>query len=410
MRPSLHFTPTSGWMNDPHGITARDGGYDTFFQHVPNQTEWAPNCHWGHATGPDLLTLREQVVAIAPGDGDDGIWTGCIVEDRGDARAFYTAVSTPEFGIGRIRTAVPVDASWTEWRKGEVVVQAPAELDLVAYRDPFIRREGDQWRMFVGAAGRDGTAMALTYTTKDLTTWEYDGIALERNTAERTPVWMGALWECPQVFELDGHAVMVSSVWEADALHYAGYALGSFGLGRFIADTWDRLTWGTSLYAPSLFTDLDGEFALTFWLRGIGGKGWEGAHSLPYRLNISNGGRLSAQPHPDVASHRTQRYDDGAVPGLAVDIEWTTTEDGTLTITSDSRVVVALTHSHGEMLATTPAAHETFPAAGPMRVILDGPVLEISSDAGIFATPVRPQGAELQVKTTAGELNVFGLA
>ncbi|RZI88018.1 MAG: glycoside hydrolase family 32 protein, partial [Microbacterium sp.] len=79
MRPAVHFTPTSGWVNDPHGITARNGRYDVFFQYVPESTEWAPDCHWGHAAGPDLLSLRERAVALAPGEGDDGIWTGSIV-------------------------------------------------------------------------------------------------------------------------------------------------------------------------------------------------------------------------------------------------------------------------------------------------------------------------------------------
>ena len=32
--------------------------------------------HWGHAKGPDLLSLEELPIAIAPGDGDGGVWTG----------------------------------------------------------------------------------------------------------------------------------------------------------------------------------------------------------------------------------------------------------------------------------------------------------------------------------------------
>jgi len=43
-RPTFHFTATSGWINDPHGITYRDGGYDTFYQYVPRSTVWQPNC------------------------------------------------------------------------------------------------------------------------------------------------------------------------------------------------------------------------------------------------------------------------------------------------------------------------------------------------------------------------------
>jgi beta-fructofuranosidase len=408
MRPALHFTPASGWINDPHGITARDGKYDVFFQYVPNRTVWAPDCHWGHATGSDLLTLTEQSVAIAPGDGDDGIWTGCIVEDGDNTKAFYTATSIPDFGIGRVRVAHPADEEWDSWEKGDVVVRAPADLDLVAFRDPFIRRDGDIWRMFVGAAGSDGTAMALTYASPDLAAWEYEGVALQRHTSEREPIWAGALWECPQVFDLGGGAVMVSSIWDADVLHYAAYALGSFTDGQFTARQWGRLTWGDSLYAPSLFTDAEGELALSFWLRGITGDGWAGAHSVPYRLRVS-GERLVASPHPDVAAHRSAVSLDGTVPSLAADIEWESS-GGTLRVMSRGAVTATLHVADGEATVTTPSSTSTFPVDHAMRIILDGPVLEISSDAGIFAAAIQPAGSGLHIAASSGSLRVHGLA
>ena len=132
------------------------------------------------------------------------------MDDRGDARVLYTSTNTPDFGIGRIRSAEPSDADWIHWRKGAIVAEAPDGLDLIAYRDPFVRREGDRWRMFVGAAGRDGTAMALTYVSEDqLETWRYDGVALARSTHETDPVWTGALWECPQIFAIADRYAMV---------------------------------------------------------------------------------------------------------------------------------------------------------------------------------------------------------
>ena len=408
MRPAVHFTPASGWINDPHGITARDGGYDVFFQHVPDSTVWAPNCHWGHASGTDLLSLQERPVALKPGEGDDGIWTGCIVKDGSEVRAFYTAVSTPDFGIGRVRVARPDDASWDTWTKGDVVVTAPESLDLIAYRDPFIRKEGDRWRMFVGAAGRDGTAMALTYVSEDLDAWEYDGVALERHTTERDPVWTGALWECPQVFTFDDRAVMVSSIWDADELHYAAYATGVFRDGRFDAQRWERLTWGPSLYAPSLFADTEGAPALTFWLRGIGGDGWAGAHSIPYRLEATED-RLIARPHPDVAAHRTQRFDDGRLSGLAADIEWAAV-DGPLRVESGGKALLELTRRGRELEVSAGEETVQIPVDGSVRIILDGPILEVCSDAGIFACALSPAGDDLAVIVEADTCSVYGLA
>lgn len=381
-----------------------------FFQFVPGQTVWGPNCHWGHAAGPDLLSLTELPVAIAPGEGDDGIWTGCLVtDDAGDARVFYTSTTTPDFGIGRVRLATPVDDGWVSWRKGGFVVDAPDGLDVLAYRDPFVRREGDRWRMFVGAGLTDGTAMALSYTSDDLESWEYTGIALQRSTTETDPVWMGALWECPQIFELDGRAVMVSSVWDADVLHYAGYAVGSYQDGVFTADSWGRLTFGDSYYAPSLFTDADGRACLLFWMRGIGDpvEGWEGAHSVPHVLSL-DGDRLVATPHPDVTAHHGPAATDQVVAGLAADITWNSDGDGTLTVVSGGEVTVALTRT-GDTLQVVGASMGEVAVSGPVRVLVDGPVLEVSSAGGLFGTATTPAGTDLEITTTTGSIDVHPL-
>ncbi len=407
MRPTLHFTARSGWINDPHGITYRDGRYHAFFQYVPDRTTWAPNCHWGHATGPDLLSLTEHSVAIAPGDGDDGIWTGCLVEDGDDAVIFYTATTVPDFGIGRIRSARPVDGEWREWRKGEVVVEAPSDLDLIAFRDPFVRREGSGWRMFVGAAHRDGTAMALSWKSSDLRSWSYDGVALSRSTSEREPVWMGALWECPQFFEVDGVDVMVSSVWDADVLHYAGYATGAYREGRFDAVGWGRLTYGDGYYAPSFFFDAEGRPCLSFWIRGVVDEqaGWAGAHSVPFRLSII-AGELVATPHPDVAAHRGELAADGRIPGLTADIEWDATS-GELTVDSGGEQVVRVSRDSETAVVTIGDDEWIVPASGPLRMVVDGPVFELASTAGLFSAALRPTGADLHVRATAGTLEVF---
>lgn len=80
-RPRVHLAPPAGWINDPLGLTYRDGVYHAFVQLNPHGCAWAPECHWGHATSPDLLTWTQQPVALSPGDGDTGCWSGCVVTD-----------------------------------------------------------------------------------------------------------------------------------------------------------------------------------------------------------------------------------------------------------------------------------------------------------------------------------------
>ena len=161
-RPLLHFTAAAGWINDPLALTWRDGTYHLFFQYVPATTVWAFGCHWGHATSPDLLRWTEQPVALSPGDGDDGCWSGSLVTlDGRDAVLFYTSVRGPDLDLGRVRRARPADQAWRHWIKEGVVVEAPRDEGVIRFRDPFVFRDRDAWRMLVGATRADGTAVAF---------------------------------------------------------------------------------------------------------------------------------------------------------------------------------------------------------------------------------------------------------
>lgn len=125
-RPLAHLTAPSGWVNDPLGLTVHDGRYHLFFQHVPDSLTWQPTCHWGHAVSEDLVTWEHRPIALAPGEGDGGIWSGSLVlDDAGEARIYYTAVRVPDFARGSIRVARPRDETWDVWDKGETVVPAP---------------------------------------------------------------------------------------------------------------------------------------------------------------------------------------------------------------------------------------------------------------------------------------------
>lgn len=397
MRPQFHFTAETGWINDPHGITYRDGQYHLFYQYVPGSLVWAPNCHWGHATSPDLFAFDQLPIAIAPGDGDDGIWTGSLVtDDAGASTIFYTSVVQPDIGIGRVRTAAPAGEDWVDWVKGPVVVEPPKDLDIVAYRDPFVFRDSDGWRMWLGAGLADGTATALAYGSTDLASWTYEGIAAHRSTDQTEPVWTGALWECPQLFELDGRHVLVSSVWDDDVLHYVAYGIGDYVDGIFTATTWGRLSYGNSYYAPSFFRDAAGRPSLTFWLRHIEDPeaGWASAHSVPHTLSL-DGDVLVAAPHEGLLAYRRERAD-GHGPGMASDSEWSAGSE--LTIASAGSTLARITTSSSILTLTVDSDAWELPYDGaPVRILVDGPALEVSTRLGVIAAGIDPVGPGLEL-------------
>ncbi|MEW9872727.1 glycoside hydrolase family 32 protein [Arthrobacter sp. HS15c] len=401
-RPAFHFTAAEGWINDPLGVTWKDGQYHLFYQYVPGRTTWASNCHWGHATSPDMIAWTEQGVAVAPGEGDDGVWSGSIVTGTdGAATMFYTSVTEPDLGIGTVRTATADDASWNSWTKGPKLMSAP-DLGVVAYRDPFVFRDGGQWRMFVGAGLKGGTAAAVSYSSPDLSQWTLDGIAAERAGTETEPVWTGTMWECPQLFEIDGSHVLVTSIWEDDVLHYVAYGVGSYADGKFTARSWGQLSYGKSYYAPSFFRDKDGAPSLIFWVRGVispDGQ-WASALSVPHTLTL-DGDTLVAAPHADLAAYSAPGRLEQAGAGVfeavldgGVDLRCTVTAGTVISLATQDGTLAALRHDGDGIEVTVtgnPDFADVFFPAGEgteLRVIIDAGVLEISGRQGIIAVPL----------------------
>ena len=412
-RPALHFTPRRGWINDPVGLTWHGGRYHLFFQHVPDRTRWAPEQSWGHATSTDLLGWQEHQVAVAPGDGDDGVWSGSVVApETGPAAIFYTGVAAPDLSQGRIRTARPVDGTWARWRRTDLVVEPPADLALTAFRDPHVLHDGASWLMVVGAGRADGTACALAYRSDDLEQWRYDGVLLGRHTTDRTPVWTGSVWECPQLIPVGDRWVLTVSVWESGQSHYEAYAVGDLVDGRFRPQRWARLTYGSSYYAGSSFSDAEGRQGLIHWLRNVrdpAGR-WAGAHSLPHRIAV-DGDRLVARPHPQLDGTRTGREVITAARTVelaaAADLEWTfdPARTSTLTLAGPAGPDVTVVCADEHLVAATAAATERMPCRGTtIRVVLDGPTLEVFAADGVLALVVPTAAGGRTARVDRGEL------
>jgi beta-fructofuranosidase len=405
MRPALHFTPRSGWINDPLGLTHRAGTYHLYFQYVPGGVEWAHTCHWGHATSPDLLHWTERPVALAPGDGDAGCWSGSVLRSGDDETVlFYTSVDAPpDLSVGRIRTARPTGPDLDSWTKDpQVAVELPAGVAARTFRDPFVFAEDGRWWMLVGAGLADGTATALVWSSDDLARWDYAGTLAERHRDDTEPLWTGAMWECPQLLRVGNRHVLVVSVWEADALHYVAGAVGRFSDARFAAESWHRLTWGESYYAASAFRDGEGRPGLVFWLRGVhdGPQTWSGAISLPYLLAL-DGDRPVLAPHGVLAEQRR-----GQEPSTGVDLVWRPAATDELRLVDGSGDVVVVLRCDGDRV-TAGAGTDMPVGGGDLRVVLDGPVLEVAGRAGLLAVPV--PGVADAVRPVGGDLDWWAL-
>jgi beta-fructofuranosidase len=283
-----------------------------------------------------------------------------------------------------VRAATTDDPEWITWRKGAFVADTPAELSV--YRDPWVFRDGDSWGMVVGGRHTDGGAALVSYRSEDLEAWSYQGVALRPPADAGTPLSQNVLWECPQLFEIDGRHVLVLSVEDPGEPRYVGYAVGRWAGGRFDAASWGRLSFSRSHYAPTFFHDAEGRPSLQFWLSEVGGDGWAGALSVPYLLTLS-GDELVVAPHPDLERFRLDAAGTD-VATSAADIVWAARPGAQLSITAEGGEIVALRMTGDELLVETAVQASRVPAGGEVRIILDGPLLEVATRRGVYGAQI----------------------
>ncbi|MFF8844235.1 glycoside hydrolase family 32 protein [Streptomyces sp. NPDC015127] len=321
--PALHLRPPRNWLNDPNGLVHHDGHYHVFFQYNPGSARHA-DMHWGHFRSRDLLDWELLPIALAPTPGGDdagGVWSGNAVEADGALIAFYSA-RHPDRWDQPVTWAVSRDGGLTFTKHNQLLVPEPP-AGTTMFRDPYVWRDGDRWRMLVGAALADGRGAAVQYSSTDLTGWTYQGVFLagapEPLPGEGTT---GTGWECAQYAHFgDGRGVVLVSAWDADegalcTVAWPGHEDG----GAFVADSPQRLDHGPDFYAPALLPAPDGRWLMWAWIweardeERVGAPsewtdevGWAGMLSLPREVTLGPGGLLLQRPAREIERLRRDR-------------------------------------------------------------------------------------------------------
>lgn len=330
-RPGFHFVSPAGWLNDPNGVSQWNGTYHLFYQYNP-EGAFHHRILWGHATSTDLVTWTDQPVALEPTDGPDtdGCWSGVLVNDGGTPTLVYSG-RHGEHELPCVAVGSPDLLTWTKAPENPVIAAPPAGVDVTAYRDHCVWREGSRWRQLVGSGirGRGGTA--FLYESADLRTWDYIG-PLFIGDASCDPAatdWEGTMWECVDLFRAGpgtlgsgggvADDVLVFSAWNDGDTRHPLYWTGRYSGDSFEPAALHRLDYGGRFfYAPQSFADEAGRRIMFGWLQegrsdaAMVEVGWSGVMSLPRVTTQAADGTLAFAPVPELEKLRTGHV---SVPG-----------------------------------------------------------------------------------------------
>ncbi len=205
-RPQLHFTPKTGWMNDPNGMVFYNGTYHLFYQHYPDSTVWGP-MHWGHATSKDLAHWEHRPIALYP-DSLGWIFSGSAVADVANTSGFGKDGKMPlvaifthhspkvekaggnDFQYQSIAYSLDEGATWTKY-EGNPVLKNPGIRD---FRDPKVSWHEETKKWIMTLAVQDRIAF---YSSPNLKDWTRES-EFGREVGAH-----GGVWECPDLFPLE---------------------------------------------------------------------------------------------------------------------------------------------------------------------------------------------------------------
>ena len=325
LRPRFHFVSPAGWLNDPNGVSQWNGTYHLFYQYNP-EGAFHHHIQWGHATSTDLVTWTDQPVALEPSAGPDaeGCWSGVLVNHDGVPTLVYSGRFEDQ-ELPCVAVGSPDLVEWTKDPGNPVIAAPPAGVDITAYRDHCVWREGSMWRQLVGSGIRNRGGTAFLYESEDLRSWDYVGPLVIGDASQGDPSdtdWTGTMWECVDLFRAGegslGSApaqnspdVLVFSAWDDGETRHPLYWTGRYAGDTFKPEALHRLDYGGRFfYAPQSFQDESGRRIMFGWMQegrsdaAMVEAGWSGVMSLPRLTTVGPDGTLLFAPVPEMAKLR----------------------------------------------------------------------------------------------------------
>ena len=277
-RPTYHFSPLYGWMNDPNGMVYKDGEYHLFYQYNPYGSKWG-NMSWGHAISKDLVNWQHLPVAIAP-DALGTIFSGSAVVDTDNTAGFGAGAIIAIYTQNSDRQVQSIAYSTDNGRTFTCYENNPVlTSDARDFRDPkvFWHKETRRWIMILAV----GQKMQI-FSSPNLKDWTYESSFGEGQGAH------GGVWECPDLFELPVEGTNEKKWVLLCNLNPGGpfggsatqYFVGTFNGKEFVNESPSKtkwMDWGKDHYATVTWSDApDNRRIAIAWM-----SNWQYANDVP---------------------------------------------------------------------------------------------------------------------------------
>lgn len=312
-RQGYHLMPPSGWMNDPNGLCWYQGNYHVFYQHSPLDADRG-DIFWGHYTSPDLLHWTQQPTFLYPVHSWDvnGVYSGSALAEEDAMYLYYTGnVKYPgdydyiyEGRGHNVCLAVTKDGIHPDSIQCLLTNKDYPEDVSCHVRDPKVWKMDGKYYLVLGARTRNDVGELLIYESENKYNWTHINVI-------KTPQPFGYMWECPDLFCLDGQWIVMTSPQGMKPYDYVGqnvYSCGYFPLygdfrGEYTLGAYQEADAGFDYYAPQTFEALDGRRIVIGWM-GMPDADysnpttenlWQHCMSIPRELHWKND-RLLANP------------------------------------------------------------------------------------------------------------------
>ncbi len=307
--PLLHAAPPVGWLNDPNGLCQIGDTYHAFFQMSPFEPEGGLK-FWGHCESKDLLHWEFTGVPMQPDQPYDchGAYSGSALVEDGKMYLFYTG-NVKQLGDynyitnGRESNTILAVSSNGEQIESKELLMTNADYpwDLTCHvRDPKVWKQDGTYYMVQGARTKEDKGVVLVFSSQDKRHWS----CIHRLESKEA---FGFMWECPDLYELDGQTILCISPQgvEQDGYKYANkyqtvttVIKGDFRTDR-VAEGFRELDSGFDFYAPQTFVLEDGRRILLGWM-GMADStdeytnrtvedGWQNCLTLAREVSLKDG-------------------------------------------------------------------------------------------------------------------------